>query len=467
MNIISSRIAGWREVEALGAALTSGGLFLVWLWLHQVWRGPMEPDKYIIYGIVIGLSSVVYSLVTGRNRQEAMSWAFTDDLLATLGQTLAVSFALFAYLAATHDSSVSRVFLFSYLPTLFVVLVAARKLAAKYLGPVIFDKRHQCGAVLLGSAQSTNKAAAWLSAKSNFGLKAVGWLPEKLNGEEDSVVPKLGTMRQLGDVLEKTGAKVVLVTDFLATKVDVHWLRSVCEMHGARLAFRIDFGEASRSGISCYQDEGISLVTLRDEPLESPLNRMLKRAIDVAIALPVVIVVLPPLAVLVRLVHFFQSPGPLLFNQERVGRYGRNFVIYKFRTMHCSNPDESKQAEAGDVRVFALGRLLRKLSLDEFPQFLNVVQGTMSIVGPRPHMGVHDTSFADVANDYRVRSLIKPGITGLAQVRGFRGPTPTANDIMGRTKSDLYYLENWSLRMDVLIILRTVFQFVRTHKGAV
>jgi lipopolysaccharide/colanic/teichoic acid biosynthesis glycosyltransferase len=128
--------------------------------------------------------------------------------------------------------------------------------------------------------------------------------------------------------------------------------------------------------------------------------------------------------------------------------------------MHVANPDVTKQASKGDSRIYPGGQWLRKLSLDELPQFLNVLRGEMSVVGPRPHLMQHDDIFARVLVNYPVRRNVKPGITGLAQVRGFRGETRTNEDVVKRVESDIYYLENWSLFLDVWIILRTAWQVI-------
>jgi putative colanic acid biosynthesis UDP-glucose lipid carrier transferase len=135
-------------------------------------------------------------------------------------------------------------------------------------------------------------------------------------------------------------------------------------------------------------------------------------------------------------------------------------MIYKFRTMYVNNDNEARQASKNDRRVFPLGVLMRKLSLDEFPQFINVVLGDMSVVGPRPHMLQHDELFTKVMKNYMVRRFVHPGSTGWAQVRGFRGEIRTEQDVRNRVEADIYYLENWSLSLDCLIILKTVKQCI-------
>jgi putative colanic acid biosynthesis UDP-glucose lipid carrier transferase len=247
---------------------------------------------------------------------------------------------------------------------------------------------------VVGGAKESERAAAWVESKANLGLETLGWLPTSQHDGASTKLPKLGTLRQLEKILQSSNASVVLVADFLKNRVHLPWLRSVCDRCGVRLAFSVDFGESVPCGISCYQDGDINVVTLRDEPLESPLNRVLKRLLDIAIAAPVVVLVLPFLALIVRLAHRRQAPGPILFRQERVGLRGRSFTIYKFRTMYVENGNEAIQAKADDQRIFPAGKWLRQLNLDEFPQFIIVLQGSMSILGPRQHLELHDVYFA-------------------------------------------------------------------------
>ncbi|PZR79558.1 MAG: hypothetical protein DLM52_00860 [Chthoniobacterales bacterium] len=168
--------------------------------------------------------------------------------------------------------------------------------------------------------------------------------------------------------------------------------------------------------------------------------------------------VFPPLALLVWIAQRLQSPGPLLHKQVRAGIQNRRFMIYKFRTMRADQAELTRQASDRDERVYPFARLLRKLSLDEVPQFWNVLRGEMSLVGPRPHLLEHNDEFAKLMASYHVRTFVKPGITGLAQVRGFRGEAREGRDIQNRVACDLEYLENWNLSLEIGIIMRTVAQ---------
>jgi lipopolysaccharide/colanic/teichoic acid biosynthesis glycosyltransferase len=203
-----------------------------------------------------------------------------------------------------------------------------------------------------------------------------------------------------------------------------------------------------------------------EEPLEDPVNRLVKRAMDIMISGLVVSLVLPPLALLVAVSQRCQSPGPLFFLQTRSGRSSKPFRIIKFRTMSATNKSPARQATRNDERVYPFGRWLRKTSLDEMPQFLNVLRGEMSVVGPRPHMIVHNRRFQEMMASYRVRAFIKPGITGIAQVSGYRGEARTDSEILERVKRDIGYVENWSVWQDFVIVCKTFMRVIKPHHTA-
>jgi len=221
-----------------------------------------------------------------------------------------------------------------------------------------------------------------------------------------------------------------------------------------------DLEEKLGHPVTHFDDDGFRFLGLREEPLENPFNRAVKRTIDFALALPIMFLLFPPLAIIVWLAQRLQSPGPLFHKQTRAGIQNRRFDIWKFRTMHPENYDLARQATTEDERVYPLGKWFRKLSVDEIPQFWNVLRGDMSVVGPRPHLIEHNEQFSRLMANYQVRTFVKPGITGLARVRGFRGEAQTSKDIQNRVACDIEYLENWNLTLECGIILRTFAQLI-------
>ncbi|MBT4662093.1 MAG: exopolysaccharide biosynthesis protein [Candidatus Marinimicrobia bacterium] len=192
----------------------------------------------------------------------------------------------------------------------------------------------------------------------------------------------------------------------------------------------------------------------------------MKRSIDIAMAGISIVLVLTWLPLIVKLAQMISYPGPLFFIQKRIGSNGEIFHLYKFRTMaHTNEADLAKMGKAtktskGDTRVPWFGQLLRKTNLDEYPQFMNVLLGSMSTVGPRPHMVGEDNELANKVLNYRVRRFVKPGITGLAAIKGYRGGTDDLDLMKKRTEFDIWYLENWSLWLDIKIMAITVWQML-------
>ena len=209
---------------------------------------------------------------------------------------------------------------------------------------------------------------------------------------------------------------------------------------------------------------GIPVVAVRESPFNG-FNGLIKRMSDIVIA-SIALLLLGPLMLAVALAVKLTSPGPVLFRQRRYGLDGREILIYKFRSMTvCEDGVTVKQAQKGDQRLTKIGGFLRRASLDELPQFINVLQGRMSVVGPRPHAVAHNETYRKLIKGYMVRHKVRPGITGLAQVSGFRGETDTIDKMEKRIEYDLEYLRKWSLRLDLEIILRTVSQVFRDTRA--
>lgn len=210
----------------------------------------------------------------------------------------------------------------------------------------------------------------------------------------------------------------------------------------------------------------LPILSLRDIPLHTPINAILKRSFDIVFSLFVIFGILiwfaPLLAILIRL----ESKGPIFFIQTRTGFDNREFQCFKFRSMAVNKYSDSKQAGKNDMRVTRIGRIIRRTSIDELPQFYNVLFGNMSVVGPRPHMLKHTDEYAHRVDKYMLRHFVKPGITGLAQVRGYRGEIEKDSDLQNRIKLDIFYVENWSFILDLKIIVQTLLNAISGEEKA-
>jgi putative colanic acid biosynthesis UDP-glucose lipid carrier transferase len=210
----------------------------------------------------------------------------------------------------------------------------------------------------------------------------------------------------------------------------------------------------------------IDAFSIRIEPLENMMNRFVKRLFDIVFSLFVIVFVLSWLFPILYILIKLESPGPVLFVQARSGRNNMPFDCYKFRSMHINEDSHHLQATKGDSRITKIGAFLRKTSLDEMPQFFNVLMGTMSVVGPRPHMLTHTKQYSKEIDQFMVRHFIKPGITGWAQIQGLRGETKLLEDMRARVEADVWYMENWNFALDIKIIFFTFFKTIIGDKYA-
>ncbi len=421
---------------------------------------PAGLERYPIYCGLLILGLAVEALY--RDKEDS---SFGRDFLVQHGVSLRQSACaigvLLVFLAAAKDAFISRTFLAFLAPSVYLALLWSNMVLPRLVARRIFRGLRRERVLLVGSRERAERLQSWMQAKEVFGLRVVGLLGEKAPGAvENPALRWLGETADLDRVIaEHRITQVILLELPEFSESHRQMVRSV-EGQGARLLILNNLAEKLNHPVVNVEDDGRSFIALREEPLENPLNRILKRVLDVTVALPVVIFVVPPLAAVIWLVQRWQSPGPVFFRQRRAGIQSEEFDIIKFRTMHADNPEAARQASPEDERVYPFGRWLRRLSLDELPQFLNVVRGQMSVVGPRPHMVEHNVDFARLMGGYHLRSFVKPGITGLAQVRGFRGEVHSVADIRHRLESDISYLEDWRLVLDVAIIFRTALQIL-------
>ena len=209
----------------------------------------------------------------------------------------------------------------------------------------------------------------------------------------------------------------------------------------------------------------IPVMSLQDTPLKSRFNRFVKRAFDLTVS-SVVLLLSPVVYIPVAIAIKMSSPGPVFFKQKRTGLYGKDFYCYKFRTMKVNVDADKLQATKDDPRKTRVGEFLRHSSIDELPQFLNVFRGEMSIVGPRPHMLKHTEEYSQLINTYMVRHAVKPGITGWAQVTGYRGQTEELWQMEGRVERDIWYIEHWNFALDLKIMALTVINAIKGEDQA-
>ena len=463
--MVTQRTEGLYRLFLLCQIIIVAVLFWFGVWVMVTFYSPSAEltwRRYSIYCTVLVLGMILEALSRSKN------YFMQNELLRphrlSLRQTIASVGLLVLYLIATKDAFISRIFFFNFVPWLYVALLFSHYYLPALLARGIFRREEKT--LLVGSSRKAAQLGDWLRRKAEIGLRTVGLISNEqiTNGEND--IPLLGTPDEVEKVIRERGITQVILLEFpLFTDTYQNIIR-ICDQLGIRLFILSDLEEKLRHSVTHFEDGGFRFIGLREEPLENPLNRFLKRLIDLLISAPVMVFVFPPLALVVYLAQRLQSPGPLFHVQRRAGMQNRQFTIYKFRTMTPDHDDVSRQASDGDIRVYRVGKWLRRLSLDEVPQFWNVLLGDMSIVGPRPHLIEHNNEFSRFMQNYNVRTFVKPGITGLAQVRGFRGEARDNTDIENRVACDIEYLENWNLSLECGIILRTFSQLVNPPRSA-
>ena len=242
---------------------------------------------------------------------------------------------------------------------------------------------------------------------------------------------------------------------------ELHNLIDFADNNLIRIKIIPDNKEIYTKGMSIELYDNIPVLNLRKVPLDTEFARIAKRTFDILFSSLVIVTLLSWLVPLMYVLIKLESPGDLYFKQKRHGLKRKTFWCYKFRSMRPSEDANTKMATKGDMRITKVGKFIRRTSIDELPQFFNVFIGNMSVVGPRPHMELHTMDYEISVDKYLVRHFVKPGITGLAQVSGYRGEIEEKADILNRTKLDIFYVEKWSMGLDIEIVLKTVLNAVK------
>jgi putative colanic acid biosysnthesis UDP-glucose lipid carrier transferase len=339
-------------------------------------------------------------------------------------------------------------------PALLWLAVFSGRKTLRYLAAQPANRRT---AVVVGAGGLGVKVARGFQLRSELGLSFLGYFDDRTDDRVDpeALGHRLGSLRQVAEFVRTQGVHEVYITLPLGSQPRILELMEQVQGTTASVFFVPDV-----FGISIIQGRlqdmnGVPVVGLCETPFTG-INRLVKTASDLVLA-AIILVLISPLLLVIAIGVKLSSPGPVFFRQRRNGLDGDEIVVYKFRSMRSQDDGQVvPQATKSDPRVTPFGGFLRRTSLDELPQFINVLQGRMSIVGPRPHAVAHNEQYRKLIKAYMVRHKVKPGITGWAQIHGQRGETDTIDKMQARVEYDLEYLRNWSLLLDLQIIARTV-----------
>jgi putative colanic acid biosysnthesis UDP-glucose lipid carrier transferase len=452
---------------ALAPVVTIGSLLAAALAFDEPFKGP-----YLI------LSLIVFSLTfPGSVPKGATIRALAGDVLTSwlvvVGLLLVIGWA-----TRTLDSFEPRV-IYTWVIATPLALLAAYLLMPVVLPRLLAAEGVQRTAVIAGEGQLGRELADRIHNNPFLGVRVAGYFEDRSAERrvagyfEDRNLERigdarpgdiLGSLNQLAEYVKNHRVDLIYITLPMAAQPRI--LRLLEELHDTTASiyfapdiFLFDLIQGRVDSIG-----GMPVVAVCETPFYG-ISGLIKRVSDILLA-SVILTLVSPLMLAIAIGTKLTSPGPVLFKQRRYGVDGREIVVYKFRTMTVLEDGNAiRQATRDDRRVTRFGAFLRRTSLDELPQFINVLQGCMSVVGPRPHAVAHNEMYRKLIRGYMIRHKVKPGITGLAQVSGLRGETDTLDKMKARIECDLTYLRNWSLQLDLWIVVKTVFVVLKKQNA--
>lgn len=415
-----------------------------WLWINIiwctcVWLGGVYDEKNIL----------TFELFFGKTVRAYLFWF-----------PFLILFEFF-----TNEFILSKLFIFTLILAFGFGLILNR---FAYIGLRLYVKKgnkYVKRILIIGYNNTSKKLASYLELEG-INTEIVGFAENEDNVTELSHYPILCDVKSTVEVSKQYKVDEIFSSVTPEQNAELYPIIQEAEHECIRFKIVPDFSVFIKGPFFVSYLNDMPVLTVRSVALDDFNNRIKKRVFDVLMSFFVILFILSWLVPLLSLLIFIESPGPVFFSQFRTGKNRKNFLCYKFRSMKINKHADVHQATKNDARITKIGKFLRRTSLDEFPQFINVLIGEMSIVGPRPHMIKHTDDYSKLVDKYMVRHFSKPGITGWAQVNGYRGEITETYEIKNRVHYDIWYLENWSLLLDVKIVFLTVFNVLKGEKNA-
>ena len=416
--------------------------------------------NFIFFGIYLAFIWIIISFFS--RFYEVYRFTTPVEILTKIAkQSVIFILLIIAYFPFNKEFVFSGKAIALYSISLFSVIILIKSLFFYYLKKYrIVTGNNFRNAIIIGYTNEALDLKKIFDERPDYGYRFKGFFSDKKVNE--NIEGKIASIK----------------TYCIENKIDEIYC-SLNEISDEKLKDLIEFGDNNSIVVKFIPDskaifsknlkidyyELFPVLSLQKTALHDPLIKNFKRGFDFIFSLFVIILVLSWLTPLMALLIKLESRGPVFFKQSRPGLDEQEFLCYKFRSMQV-NVTTEKEASRNDPRVTRIGRFIRKTSIDELPQFFNVLLGDMSVVGPRPHLWSQNKNYGNRIKKYMVRHYVKPGITGLAQVKGCRGEIETDNDMINRIKYDVYYIENWSLLMDIKIIIQTVVNIFKGEEKA-
>lgn len=452
-------------IRLLSDLLLLNVTFLIASVLSQSWI--ILIDRYYMFFLLVGLN-ILWILLSNTSGfySDFHSRNFPFQFVNILKETAAQVITSILFIFLVKEDLFTRNFIILY-TILLIFFISLRTIVfRKVLKSLRRKGKNIRNLLIIGTGEVAYNFKSMINSNPDFGYHFTGFVTE--TEIDDSANDVVGKTDELEKLISELSVDEVVIAVKDKSDVFLDEIITICNRKAVRTHIIPDYFKfiSNRFQVTMFGD--FPIITVRKEPLEEVHWRFFKRMFDIIFSLLVIIFIFSWLYPIIFILTKIFSPGPVFFIQERVGIKNEKFNCYKFRTMIVSAKNSASNFQPvvkNDPRVTKIGGILRKSNLDEFPQFINVLKGDMSVVGPRPHAVFYDERYGKIVDAIRIRHLVKPGITGWAQVRGLRGDVPDEEENIRRTKKrieyDVWYIENWSLTLDVQIILITIWQMLK------
>lgn len=421
-------------------------------------------SPYLQFWMVMNLIWIMIAIAIGLYRS-MLVLKFEQFVKSTMQVYVLWVMLILFYLVIIREVSFSRGFILLLLVCFLSALVVSRFLYFSIQKYIKKRGTYVNKIMIVGYNEMAKKITKYLE-EEGINVEMVGYVEEPMNVHELTNYPVLSGIESAIEIAKRLDVQEIFSTIMPEQNRTIYHLMNDAENSCVRFKIIPDFSMFLKKPVIVDYLSDMPVLALRGDPLEDMGNRIKKRSLDLLVSTAVLIFILSWLIPLLAIIIKLESKGPIFFKQLRSGKNDKPFYCLKFRSMYMNELADKQSATRDDPRITRIGRFLRKSSLDEFPQFMNVFFGEMSLVGPRPHMLKHNTEFSKMVAHYMSRQFLKPGITGWAQINSYRGEIKNQSEIEGRVASDLWYFENWTIWLDIRIMFLTVYQVFAGHKNA-
>ena len=425
-----------------------------------------QPIAFITISFGSWYTAAYFSTIYGDRRSKK----FSEEIVFIVYNIVIflILFSAFSFLFKSFFV-LEGTFFYTYVFVLLMLMLVSKYAIRKYIHATIIKKNIYDSVLIIGSTHAALDFFEAITKFYHYGYKCLGFLDDQSTGMNNCTY--LGVITNLNDILLNNKLDEVVIALPNAQSKQIQICMELCDRYNTKVRILPDFDQYTKTANQINNIGIVPVINVQDLPLDNLANKLLKRLFDIVFALLFFLILgwwlLPIISIFIKLT----SKGPIIFKQERWGLNNEKIICYKFRTMVAESLDLSddgsfNQATKNDRRITPIGRLLRQTNFDELPQFWNVLIGNMSLVGPRPHATPMNIESMHSVDNYMLRHIILPGITGWAQVNGLLGETKTPGRMQKRVNYDLYYIHRWSIWLDCQIVLQTIINFIKGDENA-